>query len=86
MADTNFRKRDPRFADAERHRVRHKEDQRIEDKKKGKPLGCYSNEDFRMAGDASSCQCPAGKTLYRNGECAHTGVYEMVRFRGAQRD
>jgi len=39
-----------------------------------------------MAEDASSCQCPAGKTLYRNGERTHTGAYEMVRFRGAQRD
>ena len=86
VADTNFRKRDPRFAGAERHRVRHKEDKRIEDKKKGMPLGCYTNEDFRMAEDASSCQCPAGKTLYRNGARTHTGAYEMVRFRGAQRD
>jgi len=86
VADTNLRKRDPRFAGAERHRVRHKEDKRIEDKKKGKHAGCYSNEDFRMAENASSCQCPAGKILYRNGERTHTGAYEMVRFRGAPRD
>ncbi|MBI2313994.1 MAG: transposase [Betaproteobacteria bacterium] len=86
VADPNFRKRDPRFAGAERYRVRHKEDKRIEDKKKGKRPGCYTNEEFRMAEDASSCQCPAGKTLYRNGERTHTGAYEMVRFRGAQRD
>jgi len=39
VADTNFRKRDPRFAGAERHRVRHKEDKRIEDKKKGQAPG-----------------------------------------------
>ena len=39
-----------------------------------------------MAEDASRCQCPAGKTLYRNGARTHTGAYEMVRFRGAQRD
>ena len=86
IADTNFRKRDPRFASAERHRVRHKEDKRSEDRRKGKPPARYGNEDFRMAEDASSCQCPAGKTLYRNGACTHTGAYEMVRFRGAQRD
>lgn len=86
VADTNFRKRDPRFASAERHRVRHKEDKRIEDKKQGKPPGCYTNADFRMAEDAGSCRCPAGKTLYRNGERTHTGIYEMVRFRGAKRD
>lgn len=85
VADTNFRKRDPRFAGAERHRVRHREDKRIEDRKKGKSPGRYTNEDFRMAEDASNCQCPAGKTLYRNGERTHTGAYEMVRFRGAAR-
>jgi transposase len=86
IADTNFRKRDPRFASAERHRVRHKEDKRSEDRRQGKPAPCYGNEDFRMAEDASSCQCPAGKTLYRNGARTHTGAYEMIRFRGAQRD
>jgi transposase len=86
VADTNFRQRDPRFASAERHRIRHKEDKRIEDRKQGKHPGCFTNADFRMAADAGSCRCPAGKTLYRNGERTHTGIYEMVRFRGAKRD
>ena len=62
VADTNFRKRDPRFASAERHKVQHKADRKSEDRKKGKPPARYRNEDFRMAEDASSCQCPAGKT------------------------
>ena len=74
IADTNFRKRDPRFAGAERHRVRHKEDKRSEGRRKGNPAPCYGNEDFRVAEDASSCQCPAGKTLYRNGARTHTGT------------
>ena len=86
IADTNFRKRDPRFGSAERHRLRHKKDRRIEDQKQGKRPGCYTNADFLMAEDAGSCRCPAGKTLYRNGACTHTGMYEMVRFRGAKRD
>lgn len=86
VADTHFRKRDPRFASAERHKVRHKEDLAREEQKKGEPPSRYRNEDFKLADDAGSCQCPAGKTLFRNGGRCHTGFYEMVKFQGAKRD
>ncbi len=64
IADTQFRKRDARFASAERHKVRARED-------KGTPR-LFRPEDFTYDAQRRTCICPAGKHLYKNG--AHVTI------------
>jgi transposase len=59
IADTQFRKRDPRFNSAERHKARARED-------RGTPRR-FRPEDFTYDEKARRCICPAGKPLYKNG-------------------
>ena len=55
IADNRFRKRDPRFAEADKY-------------KPPKPLPKrFRPRDFRYDPDQLTCTCPAGKALYRNG-------------------
>ena len=74
IADTQFRSRDPRFADAQRHKLPKDDD------------GLFRPKDFRCAEDLSHCLCPAGKRLYRNGRNVVINGYAGVKFHGAQRD
>ena len=78
IADNQFRKRDPRFATAERHRARHREEQR---KRHG---SCYRPADFVYDPHSQTCFCPAGKPLYRNGSHCTIGGYAAVKFQGAK--
>ena len=55
VADNRFRKRDPRFADADKYKP-----------PKPKPTH-YRPADFTYNPAQQSCTCPAGKALYRNG-------------------
>jgi len=74
VADTLFRQRDPRFAEAGRHKP---------PKSDG---GLFRPQDFRCAEDLSHCICPAGKRLYRNGRNVVINGYAGVKFHGAERD
>lgn len=78
IADNQFRKRDPRFADADRYRARHREEQR---KRNG---SCYRPADFIFDPQSQTCICPAGKPLYRNGSHCLIGGFEAVKFQGAK--
>ncbi|RPH58621.1 MAG: IS1182 family transposase [Acidobacteria bacterium] len=82
LADTMFRKRDPRFACAERHVPK----RAAEPWARRKTLGLYKAADFRVAEDLSHAVCPAGKRLYRNGRHCDIGGFEAVKFTGAKRD
>ena len=55
VADHRFRKRDPRFAEADRYKP-----------PKAKPTR-FRPDDFRYDPHRLCCTCPAGKALYRNG-------------------
>jgi len=55
VADTLFRKRDPRFAQANRYKERHREARR----KSGGVL--FTNHDFHYDPERQLCICPAGK-------------------------
>ncbi len=78
VADTMFRKRDPRFADYDRFKKRHREERaRLEGRS-----GLFKTDDFIFPENLSHCICPAGKRLYRNGENANTKGFLSVRFRG----
>jgi transposase len=82
LADTMFRKRDPRFAGAERHVPK----RAAEPWARRETLGLYKAAHFRVAEDLSHAICPAGKRLYRNGRHCDIGGFEAVKFTGAKRD
>jgi transposase len=72
IPDRNFRKRDPRFAEAQRHRRsvdRHKN--RYKSKKRW-----FKPEDFTWDDDRNALVCPAGKHLYvRSRRCEIKGEF-----------
>ena len=76
VADTFFRKRDVRFANAAGHKPAKALD----------PSALFGPREFRFAEDLSHCICPAGKRLYRNGANVVINGYAGVKFHGAQRD
>jgi hypothetical protein len=76
LADNQFRKRDPRFASAERHKPQNEDD----------PNRRFGPKDFRVAEDHSHAICPAGKRLYRNGANIEVRGYQGTKFRGTKRD
>jgi len=63
IADSGFRSRDPRFANADRYKVRHREERRQD---RGRQP-CFRPTDFTFNELAHTCICPAGKHLYKNG-------------------
>ena len=67
VADTLFRKRDPRFADAEKYQA-HKEKRRTQQARKFHP------SDFDYDPVNRTCVCPAGKSLYRSGTGKQRGL------------
>jgi transposase len=76
VADTLFRKRDPRFMTAERHKP-------LKDKPEPKQ---FQPSDFRIDPEKRTCICPAGKQLYSNGaKCVNHG-YLCMHFSGTKRD
>ena len=72
VADIGFRKRDPRFASAARHKP----------KKPPKKEKLYLPKDFIFDSESMSCICPAGKKLYRNGANVVINGLRGVKFRG----
>ena len=80
IPDRQFRKRDPRFAEAQRHRRsvdKHK--QRHESKKRW-----FGPEDFHLDEQRGKLICPAGQALYRSGTYTLRG-YEAVSYRAPKR-
>jgi transposase len=78
LADTNFRKRDPRFKDAERHKPMREDEPFAKPKRELK----FQPKDFQLAPDHSHVICPAGKRLYRNGRECHIGEFTAMKYRG----
>jgi hypothetical protein len=79
IADHQLRKRDPRFASAERHRARAKAE-----RQKEHGQGRYQPSDFIYDAASQTCVCPAGKQLYRNGSHCRINGNEFVKFQGAK--
>ena len=80
LADPMFRKRDPRFADAARHKPTRPDEPFAKPKKQIR----FQPKDFNIAKDLSHAICPAGKRLYRNGRNCDLNGYEAIRFRGTK--
>jgi transposase len=82
LADPMFRKRDPRFVDAARHKPT-RADEPFAKPKREIP---FRPRDFQIAADRTHAICPAGKRLYRNGCHCDLNGYEAIRFRGNKGD
>jgi transposase len=82
LADPMFRKRDPRFVDAARHKPT-RPDEPFAKPRREIP---FQPKDFNIAKDLSHAICPAGKRLYRNGRHCDLNGYEAIRFRGNKGD
>jgi transposase len=81
IADRGFRRRDPAFADADRHKVRSRKDKR---RYYGRQTGRFSARDFAYDEANRTCHCPAGHKLYRNGGHVQINGHVGVKFRGAK--
>src|SRR5499426_837947 len=73
VADILFRKRDPRFRTADRHKP-----------KKENPREHFTPKDFIYDQVTQTCICPAGNKLYRNGRNIQIRGFGFVKFRGAK--
>ena len=78
IADRSMRKRDLRFAEADRHKQRTRRERRQRDG--GRHL--FQPRDFHHDPKARTCICPAGKRLYRNGANVTVGALNGVKFTG----
>ncbi len=78
VADTQFRKRDPRFLE----RDRYKKHFRKEYAAHHGTTSAYTTREFAMSEDATHCICPAGKRLYRNGGNVMAKGHRAIRFHG----
>jgi len=83
IADTQFRKRDPRFAGVDKY----KERSRKERKEYFGTADLYRpHRDFTMSDDQRCCICPAGKRLHRNGGNVKVNGHRAIKFRGRKMD
>jgi transposase len=80
IADTQFRKRDPRFADVDKYKERFR-------KERAEYFGTsdvYRAKDFTLSEDKRFCICPAGKRLYRNGGNVILNDKTAIKFRSCK--
>ena len=78
VADKLFRKRDPRFAGADRYKERYRQERK--QYYGGKDL--FSIKDFIFPEDLSHCICPAGSRLCRSGGNAVINGELATKFKG----
>ena len=84
IADTQFRKRDPRFSDADKYKERFKQDRADY---YGTAADLYRpSRDFTMSEDKTHCICPGGKRLYRNGGNVVVKGNRAIKFHGRLTD
>ncbi|TKB23292.1 IS1182 family transposase [Desulfopila sp. IMCC35006] len=81
IADTNFRKRDPRFVAYDRFKDRYRRE--MKPGQGGRKI--FAPADFVFPADFSYCLFPGGKKLYRSGGNARVKNYRAIKFKGAKR-
>jgi transposase len=83
IADTQFRKRDPRFSDVDKYKERFR-------KERAEYYGVANlyrpHRDFTISEDKTHCICPAGKRLYRNGGNVVVNGQRAIKFHGRKTD
>jgi transposase len=77
IADNQFRKRDPRFAEYDRYKERYRKE--IHQGSGSQKL--FSSNDFIFPKDFSHCICPAGKRLYRSGYNVTVKNFKAIKFK-----
>lgn len=83
VADTGFRSRNPLFKSSEKYQSE-KEKRRHKRRKEKSKL--FTSEAFYFDKESGSCQCPAGKTLWRQSQSINSGGKSYVRFTGYLKD
>jgi len=84
IADNGLRKRDERFATQDRHK---ETPDPLHDKSApATTTKLYTSADFVIDVKARTCECPAGKRLYRTGGNVVMHGQRVIKFQGAQRD
>lgn len=81
IADGLFRKRDPRFKEADRYKPTSEWAPHAKPKKDLR----FQPKDFQLANDHSHCICPAGQRLYKSGRALNLRGFEAIKFKGTQR-
>lgn len=84
IPDNQWRQRDARFAEQQRHRD--KKDPLWDKAEKAEKPKLFAPQDFRPAEDHSHCICPAGKRLYRNGMHHDLNGFQAIKFTGTKRE
>jgi len=83
IADTGFRKRDPRFSEVDKYKERFR-------KERAEYYGTADlyrpGRDFTISEDKTHCICPAGKRLYRNGGNVVVRGQRAIKFHGRKTD
>jgi transposase len=83
IADTQFRKRDPRFSDVDKYKERFR-------KERAEYYGVADlyrpHRDFTISEDKTHCICPGGKRLYRNGGNVVVKGQRAIKFHGRKTD
>lgn len=80
IADKQMRKRDPRFVDADRYKVRHRKERRQVEGR----TALFRPQDFHHDAKRQTCICPAGRHLCRNGSHVTIHDHTGVKFTGAK--
>jgi transposase len=81
IADTQFRKRDPRFTEVDKYKERARKEQR---EFNGTKL-LYHPREFTITEDKKFCICPEGKRLYYKATVIING-YRAMKFHGRKTD
>lgn len=76
IADNQFRKRDPRFKTADRHRPENSSDEPSK----------FAVEDFKYDARKGTCTCPAGNAMWPKGSNNRIGQGIYVKFQAYQSD
>jgi len=83
VADTQFRKRDPRFLDVDKYKEQFR-------KERAEYYGAADlyrpHRDFTISEDKTHCICPGGKRLYRNGGNVVVNAQRAIKFHGRKTD
>jgi transposase len=85
LADTLFRKRDPRFASARRHVPTRAAEPWARPKLRPGAPRLFGPKDFVYDQATKTCICPAGEFLYQSGAHCRLRGREAMKFKGAKR-
>lgn len=86
IADRNYRRRDPAFVDASRHKERAHKDRALK-RRKAREAGAkqkkrlFTLQDFFYDEEKVLCRCPAGHKLYQSGKDMLFNGYRVAHFK-----